>query len=86
MLLQSHNGLIRLLPALPDAWSEGRVTGLKARGDFEVDMNWADGKLIEVTVRAPLGGRCKLRYGKREIELRTRRGGRYRLNGELVVK
>ncbi|HEX8357433.1 MAG TPA: glycoside hydrolase family 95 protein, partial [Segetibacter sp.] len=61
MLLQSHLGEVHLLPALPDAWKEGRVKGLKARGGFEVSMNWKDHKLAAATVTSGMGGKCKLR-------------------------
>jgi len=56
MLLQSHAGLINLLPALPQAWPAGRVTGLRARGGLEVDLAWKDGRATTVTLHADVDG------------------------------
>lgn len=61
MLLQSHLGEIDLLPALPDAWPAGTITGLKARGNFEVSINWMNHKLVSSTIKSQIGGLCKLR-------------------------
>jgi alpha-L-fucosidase 2 len=61
MLLQDHAGEIHPLPALPDAWSEGSVEGLRVRGNFEVDLSWSDGRLDEATVRSEGGERLRLR-------------------------
>ncbi|TWU44281.1 hypothetical protein Q31b_18170 [Novipirellula aureliae] len=60
MLMQSHEGVIDLLPALPDAWEEGSVEGLCARGGFEVSMDWSNGQLQKVTVLAKSGGKTTL--------------------------
>ena len=61
MLLQSHAGEIYLLPALPDAWNTGYVSGLRARGGFEVDIAWQNGHLTEAKLRSSLGKVCTLR-------------------------
>jgi alpha-L-fucosidase 2 len=61
MLLQSHLGEIHLLPALPSAWKEGSVKGLKARGAFEISINWANGLLSNSVIKSLQGGTCVLR-------------------------
>ncbi len=61
MLLQSHDGFIFLLPALPSAWSDGSVKGLKARGGFTIDMEWHRGRITRAVVHSSSGGLCRLR-------------------------
>ncbi len=61
MLLQSQSGEIALLPAIPDNWAEGSISGLKARGNFEIAINWKNKKLTSASVLAVVGGACKIR-------------------------
>ena len=61
MLLQSQNGDINLLPALPSAWKSGKITGLKARGNYEVDIEWANGELVKASIRSLSGSKPVVR-------------------------
>jgi len=61
MLLQSQDGAIHLLPALPGAWKKGNVKGLKARGGFEVDIQWENGEISTTRIKSSLGGNCRIR-------------------------
>jgi alpha-L-fucosidase 2 len=64
MLMQSDDGALNLLPAIPDVWKDGSLAGLRARGGFEiVSMKWHDGKISEVKIKSALGGNCRLRVG-----------------------
>lgn len=62
-LLQSHQGYLELLPALPDIWSEGHVTGLRARGGFEVSISWEQGQMLKAEIQSLQGEPCCLRIG-----------------------
>jgi alpha-L-fucosidase 2 len=85
MLLQSRNGAIYLLPALPDAWKNGKVTGLCARGGFVVDLAWRDGKLISAAIHSRLGTPCRIRYASQTVDLKTKKGAATILDANLAV-
>ena len=74
MLMQSHNGFIHLLPALPDSWRDGCVKGLCARGGFTVDISWKNGVLENAVIRSTFGKEISVRYDDRKISLSLRQG------------
>ena len=80
MLMQSHDGAIHLLPAIPDQWKDGEIKGLRARGGFTIDMNWKNGKISKLVIKSSLGGNCRLRSyeplsnNKSTITLNTAKG------------
>jgi len=99
MLLQSHATvsipeteggpasavpLIELLPALPKAWSSGSVRGLRARGGFEISLEWAEGALTRATIRSLSGRPCQLRYGGKTIPLHLKKGSEARFDAQLA--
>lgn len=80
MLMQSHDGFIYILPALPDRWKDGNISGLRARGDFEISIKWADNKIDTVRIKSNLGGNCRIGskvelIGCEENELTRAHGG-----------
>jgi alpha-L-fucosidase 2 len=101
MLLQSHDpygtplgesavqagraGFLHLLPALPGAWPDGSVTGLRARGGFDVDLAWSSGRLTGVEVHSRLGHPLRIRYQTREIALETTPGSTHSFGSDLTA-
>jgi alpha-L-fucosidase 2 len=83
MLLQSRVGEIELLPALPKAWPNGSVRGLRAKGGFEVDIQWKNGELVEVKLINISGENCKIRYGDKTKCVSLSLGKSCSLNCEL---
>jgi len=83
MLLQSHNGVIQLLPALPAAWLSGEVNGLCARGAFEVDMKWKNGVMVTATIYAKTDSKCFVKYKNNVVEIDLEKGESVTLNGQL---
>ena len=86
MLVQSHANQIQLLPALPEAWSTGSVKGLRARGGFEVDMTWHEGKLVSATIHSKSGLPCKVVYRDKTWTSDTETGIAYQLNQSLHLE
>lgn len=84
MLLQSQNGEIELLPALPAAWPQGHIHGLCARGGFEIGMEWEGGKLKQVEIVSKWGKECVVKYGDRQVMLSgINKGEKYMLDADL---
>jgi alpha-L-fucosidase 2 len=84
MLLQSHNGVVRILPALPTAWSKGSIKGLKARGNFEVDIAWEDGLVKTISISSLSGAPLKLAYQDQQLEIDTQPGEVLKFDGQLM--
>ncbi len=84
-LLQSHAGEISLLPALPPSWSTGSISGLRARGGFEIAMQWKDGKLQSATIRNAAPATFKVRYGGRTADFSIKAGQTLHMNADLVM-
>lgn len=80
MLLQSQAGEIHILPALPDAWPDGSISGLRARGGFEVDIEWENNELKRLRIFSNPGGQCKIRYKDKLKEINVEKGKSLYLN------
>jgi alpha-L-fucosidase 2 len=83
MLVQSHEGDIHLLPALPSAWPNGSITGLCCRGNVQVDLTWKQGLLDSVTLRSPSGGQFQMRYRQHTNTVSLQPGATASLNANL---
>ena len=79
MLLQSHMGFIQLLPALPDAWKNGSITGICAKGNFEISISWKEGQLDKATILSGSGTPCNVRYGDKTLSFSTVKGKKYEI-------
>ena len=87
MLLQSHLGFTHLLPALPDDWQKGSIKGLRARGAFEIDLEWANNTLTKGTITSFAGDTCHLRYKTSTLDFPTVKGTKYLIsyNGSNLI-
>jgi alpha-L-fucosidase 2 len=83
MLLQSDDANIYLLPALPDNWKTGTVSGISARGGFEITMKWKNGKLLGAEVLSKNGKRCNLHYDGKSLSLHTKKGARFKVTANF---
>jgi alpha-L-fucosidase 2 len=83
MLVQSRDGEIQLLPALPSAWSTGKVEGLRARGGAEVAIDWQQGQIKEASLKTSVAGKFRVRYQDKTAEVELRPGQTVRLDGNL---
>ena len=76
MLLQSHDGFIEILPALPSKWKNGSFRGLCARGGFTVSAEWKNGTLASATIESKRGEPCEVRYAGKTITLKLAAGAK----------
>ncbi len=85
MLLQSQGDLIHMLPALPAAWPDGQVSGLCARGGFQVEMQWRSHRLVSASISSRQGGSCTLRYMDSKVPVRVEPGRTVRLTERAFI-
>ena len=83
LLLQSHEGFLRILPALPANWENGSIGGIKARGNIEVDIEWMDGKLVKLGLMSKEAKTIKLKYDVEEVEIELPKNKKVWLNSTL---
>ncbi|TCC93645.1 glycoside hydrolase family 95 protein [Pedobacter frigiditerrae] len=89
MLIQSHDGAIYLLPALPDAWPKGNVQGLVARGGFKIDLEWEGKKITKLVIYSALGGNCRLRLNQQALNKMVKKAvgqNKNQLNQGAMIK
>ena len=85
MLIQSHSGEIELLPALPDAWKDGEVKGVKVRGGFEIEIKWNKGQLVSTGIKSLAGKQCKLLYNGNRMVKETTEGEEFIVYPEMFT-
>ncbi|MFC2157167.1 glycoside hydrolase family 95-like protein, partial [Acidobacteriota bacterium] len=86
MILQSHEGFVHLLPAIPPSWSTGRVIGVRARGGFELDLEWDEGQLKNVRILSLSGNPLVVRHGHHEVRVETNPGETLVFDGNLKIQ
>jgi alpha-L-fucosidase 2 len=85
MLLQSHTGSIELLPALPSAWKNGSVKGLKARGGYEVNLEWKDGELLKAEIITDKERLCSVKYKDKIQSVNLKANEILKINHEFQI-
>ena len=83
LLVQSYGGEIQFLPALPAAWPSGKITGIRARGGFEVDLEWSEGKVIRAKIHSHAGQPLKVRSGSEVANFDFAKGKSITLDASL---
>jgi alpha-L-fucosidase 2 len=84
MLLQSREGFIELLPALPGEWKNGQIKGICAIGGYEINMRWKDGRLVACTVLSKYDGHCEIKYKDAHVKLKTKAGVVYDIGKQFI--